>query len=100
MPSESELLDIVKDLIAQLSDDEVEQLIVDLHPQAPERFAMGGLVGDTSLIDPKNGIFSNQMELINPKNNGKAPLDIPLNQNNMLAHNRAGSMYAALYKTR
>lgn len=91
---------LVDALVSQLSKDEIEQLLVDLHPNAPERYAVGGLVSDSSLIDPKNGIFANQMELVNPTSKGKAPLDIPLNENNMLAHNRMGTAQAQLYRTR
>jgi hypothetical protein len=86
---------LVDDLVGKLTPDEMEELLVELHPTAPERFAEGGLV-----LDPAKGLLSNGMNLVNPTNKHSAPLDIPLNTNNMMAHHRAGTDQAQLYRTR
>ncbi len=82
-------------LLDSLTKEQMEELLIELEPDAPERFADGGLV-----LDPAKGLLTQGMNLVNPTNKHSAPLDIPLNTNNMLAHHRAGTPQGQLYRTR
>jgi hypothetical protein len=85
----------VDKMVDDLSKEDLEELMLQIETDDPQCFAEGGLV-----LDPAQGLLSNGMDLVNPTNNVKAPFDIPLNSNNMLAKYRAGTPQAQHYTTR
>jgi len=91
--------DRVDELLDAMDDSQFAELMEAVMDDKPQNFADGGLVGKNPFNSTTSGLFG-QMDLIHPKNKGSAPLDIPLNSNNMLATARAGTPQAQHYRTR